>query len=204
MDKVQEIIDSLDPASLRVDAGRFAPKLNHEERCQLLACYLKGVNRRLLAVAFGINRRTVTHIYNTNSPHYKDVRKELEMLGRDAFINKYLSEDVANRLKEAENNKRTQVLMQLNDKEEMQLANRLITPNPKRTKDAGLHVIHPDHCEYSHRVRIGWVNGFHGEGWYYKDLDGAFPEEWMHSGKESLLSSTTALAGAEVEVQDKV
>ena len=203
-DKVQAIIDTLNPASLRLDAGRFAPKLNFEERCAVLAAYLAGVNRRLLAVAFRINRRTVTHIYNSRSIHYKDVRKELEKLGREEFIRTYLTEHVATMLKTIEQDEAAKIIINLNDKEASKLAHAVTTPNKRRNKDEGYHTLHPEHCEYSHRVQIAWTSGFHGEGWYYRDLDGAFPSEWMHSGRESIITSTTALTGADIEIQDRL
>ena len=202
--KIEEIIKSLDPSSLREDAGRFSAKLNFAERCSILAAYMSGVNRRLLSVAFGINRRTITHIYNAHSPHYKEVRAEAERLGREEFIRTYLTEDVAMKLKESERDKKAQILMGLNDKEESKLAHHLAKPSPRKNRDEGYHVLHPEHCQYSHRVHIMWADGYFGEGWYFKDLDGAFPTEWMHSGEDSILSSTTALSGAKIEVQDKI
>ena len=203
-EKVQAILDRLDPSSLREDAGRFAPKLNFDERCGILAAYLSGVSRRLLAAAFNINRRTVTHIYNKNSVHYKEVRKELERMGVDEFKRQYMTEIIANKLMEAEQNTRVRILVELDDKEESAWANKLMRPNPKRTKDMGYHTLHPEHCTYSHRVQIGWAAGHFGVGWYYRDLDGSFPDAWMHSGEESILTSTSALAGAKFEIQDKM
>jgi hypothetical protein len=163
-----------------------------------------GVNRRLLAVTFGINRRTVTHIYNNNSPHYRDVRAEYDKLGKDAFVRRYLTEEVALKLKQTEQDKIAQIKMQLNDKEESKVAHKMAKPNPRRNRDEGFHLLQPDHCQYSHRIHVMWEDGYFGYGWYFKDLDGAFPDQWMHSGEDSILSSSTALAGAKNEVQDKI
>src|SRR5262245_4445022 len=55
---------------------RFAAKLTFDQRCQVLALHRLGVTREDLAMMFGINRRTVTHIYNPQSEHYKSVREK--------------------------------------------------------------------------------------------------------------------------------
>jgi len=75
-----------------------------------------------------------------------------------------------------------------------------------------MHVLKPDQCEYSHRVVIAWrdeitdvVSGnVLPMGWWYQDLDGNDPDEWFHSGPESLISSQNALLAAETELIDKL
>lgn len=203
-EKVKEILDSLDPSALRVDAGRFASKLTFNERCSVLAAFLYGVNRRVLSLAFGINRRTVTHIYNPNSPHYKATRQELERLGKDRFIERYLTEDVVKKIAEVKASRKMQVLIDLSDSEISQVDQGVLTPTKRRSSKAGFNNVKPEWCSYSHRVHIAWVVGHFGEGWYYQDLDGPFPDQWMHSGKESIVSSTAALKGAEENVVDKL
>ena len=203
-EKVQQILQSLDPSSLRLDAGQFAAKLSMEERCGILAAYLSGVNRRILAVAFRINRRTVTHIYNPNSPHYNEVKKELFRMGKEEFVTRYFTESIAMRIKQAESDATAQKYAGMTDKEVSEHPVGLIKPSQRRKAHEGYHTIKPDWCAYSHRIQVAWVAGHFGDGWYYKDLDGSFPDTWMHSGEESTISSTAALKGAEENVMDKL
>jgi hypothetical protein len=193
-----EFFQSLNPMLMRPDAGKFAAKLSHSERCAVLACLINGVSHRVLAQAFGINRRTVSHIGNRDSIHYKSVRDELIGLGKEAFTDKYITEDIQNRVDEAGH---SAIVRMTNDAAARQDAN-IRTPTKMRNKHRGTHVLTPEQCKYSHRVEIGWVNGFLGEGWYYRDLDGPEPEKWFHCGPESILSSTAALREAEMAIFD--
>lgn len=179
--------------------GRFEAKLTFDERCSVLALYLSGVHRRVLALAFGVDRRTVAHIYNKSSPHYKNVRLELNRLGREAFLKQYLTEDATRRVAEVAD--RPEVT--LSDdylKKENKAPN---IPSKKWHRKAGVNVLKPEQCEYSHRVVIAWREE-PNPGWYYQDLDGNDPDAWLHSGPESLLSSSNALKGAELEIMDRL
>jgi hypothetical protein len=193
-----KFFQSLNPSSLRADAGKFEAKLSFDERCAVLACLVNGVNRNLLAHAFGINRRTVTHIGNRHSPHYRSVRAELIGLGVEEFTDKYVTEDIQNRIAKAEGS----IITKLKDREAAEIDANIRTPSRMRNKHAGIKVIQPESCKHSHRVEISWALSHLGEGWYYRDLDGARPDEWMHAGPESILSSSAALKGAESEVTD--
>lgn len=198
----EEWAASLDPHSVRVDSGRFASKLTFEERCSVLAAWAVGVNRRLLAVAFGIDRRTVSHVYNRQSPHYKDVRAEYDKLGKDKFIERYLTEDVRNKITKAEASPEAQAIVKMNDQEYSKTQRR--TPNKRSDKFVGVHVMKPIQCEYSHRVEVKWVDSHLGLGWYYQDYDGDFPNEWMHTGEDSILTSKACYFGAENDIGDKI
>jgi hypothetical protein len=198
----REFFQSLNPASLRADAGKFEAKLSFAERCAILACLVNGTNPKLLAFAFGINRRTVTHIVNPKSVHYKSVRAELVGLGTEAFTDKYVTEEIRTRIAEAEGNALATIVTKMNNDTVEKHAINIRTPTKNRNKDAGFHVVHPEQCEHSHRVEIQWTLSHLGEGWYYRDLDGSRPSEWMNAGEESILTSTAALKGAESEVTD--
>lgn len=195
---------TLNPSSLRADGGKFEAKLTFEQRCAILACYINGTNRRLLALAFGVNRRTVTHIYNKKSVHYRSVRAELEKLGKEEFTSRYVNEDIIKLIRDTEKAAGSAAILDANDTDVADQPVNIRVPTKMRSKDEGIHTIQPPQCSYSHRVEIAWVNSHLGEGWYFRDLDGSFPEEWMNSGPESILTSTTALRGAEQEVTDRV
>jgi len=186
--------------------GRFDAKLTFDERCAILALYLSGVHRRVLAAAFGIDRRTVAHIYNKNSIHYKAVRTKLQELGHQGFLREYLTEEATMRVAKVANDP----AVTLADKEWRSKTDGDILPSRKKNRKEGLHIIKPDQCEHTHRIMIQWFDEREqletGEklpmGWWYRDMDGNSPEEWFHSGKESLLSSANALKMCEEELMD--
>lgn len=194
----REFFQSLNPSLLRADAGKFEAKLTFAERCAVLACLISGVNRNMLAHVFGINRRTVTHIGNPKSIHYKSVRAELVGMGKEGFIDKYVTEDIRERIAASQN----ELIVKMSDRAAAKVDTNLRTPSKMRNSDSGIRVLKPEQCQYSHRVEIGWVNGHLGEGWYYRDLDGPRPEDWFHCGPESILSSTAALREAEMTIFD--
>jgi hypothetical protein len=187
--------------------GRFDPKLNFQERCEILALYISGTNRRVLAAAYGLDRRTVAHIYNERSMHYKAVRAELFALGKEEFLNRYLTESAVERTKQVANDPR----VTLADTEERETSVKDSKPASRRNRDAGFHVVKPDHCAYSHRINIAWRDSSADgdgvilpEGWWYKDLDGAFPDDWFYGDEVSLTSSTNTLRWCEENIVDPV
>jgi hypothetical protein len=188
--------------------GRFEAKLSFDERCSVLALYMSGIHRRVLASAFGIDRRTVAHIYNKNSIHYKNVRSKLEELGRDAFIQRYLTEEASERVTAVANNPE----VTLSDDQLRKEPVKPPVPNKRRNRRAGINMLTPPQCDYSHRVMIAWrdqtydpVSGVDlPEGWWYQDMDGNNPDEWFYSGPQSLLSSSNALKAAELEIIDRL
>ena len=188
--------------------GRFDAKLTFDERCSVLALYLSGIHRRVLAAAYGIDRRTVAHIYNKNSIHYKAVRKELENLGRDLFLQRYLTEEATRKAQSVANHPD----VVLPDENWRKQPDKATLPSKRKNRKEGVHVIKPDQCDYSHRVVIGYryeesdpdLGTVSPEGWWYQDLDGNNPDLWLHCGPESLLSSANALRFAEQEIIDKL
>src|SRR5688572_25368672 len=156
-------------------SNKFAPKLSFPKRCEILALYRAGLTRESLSTMYGVDRRTITHIYNPMSPHYKNVREEEIRLGKDKFRNQYLSEEAWNR---------ALAFRQEKDKGEQ---------NNKYAKaKEGIHIVRGKNCEYEHRVVIGWREKdetIEAAGWYYKDLDGDFPDNWFCTDDSSRRTS---------------
>src|SRR5580765_3485616 len=152
------LLASLNGESL---AGKYAAKLSFGQRCEILALSRTGCTRELLAKMYNVDRRTITHIYNINSIHYKNVREEELRLGRENFIAKYATLDV------------------LNKAYELAVANKEGINNPNANKKRGIHNLQNDACEFPHRVVIQWVEADNDKieisGWYYKDLDSEWP-----------------------------
>lgn len=173
--------------------GKFAAKLTFAQRCEILALHRKGCTRELLAKLYKVDRRTVTHIHNPDSPHYKNVREEELRLGRDNFITKYLTLDVQNAAFEM-------IEGQKNDVTNNKLANR------KR----GIHKVRNDFCDYDHRVIIGWVepgdqDDVQVAGWYYKDMDSEWPDTWFSAGGSDSLKTSQACYNAMLgDISDKL
>lgn len=171
------------------DKFRFAPKLDFTQRCQVLALFRVGFNKEELAVIYGINRRTVTHIVNPLSDHYKDVKQEETGLGREMFVERYATDEVLARAGKHRTSK-----VQVNNK------------NANRKQ--GLHVVQGRYCGYKHRVYVQWQDQsdrFDIAGWYYKDLDGDAPDRWLIAGgnAESARSSMECYNAMLLEITDK-
>lgn len=187
--------------------GKFAAKLTFEERCAALACVVYGVSRPIVAAAFSINRRTVTHIVNEHSAHYKDTRKKLKELGKDEFIKEYLTESVAVKIKEA-----AQVGVVQHHSSDVTPGT---VPSPRASRCAGINVVQPEQCTYSHRIEIAYFTedaAFDesnpgdraiATGWHYRDLDDKTAWNlWLHSGPDSLMTSQACLKAAEANLTD--
>lgn len=163
-------------------SGKFKPKLVFLDRCAILALVSHGVKRDRTALAFGVDRRTVSHICNDSSKHYRDVRKHLLELGKEAFIAKYLTEDAA--LKVARLSP-TEVTHPTPD-----------AANKRANRMRGMHVIPvADGLRAKpHTVEIAYKDGEMFAGWYYRDQDGDEPDSWFHHGDDSRKTSQACLA----------
>lgn len=180
--------------------GKFASKLTFEERCAVLACVVYGVSRPIVAAAFSINRRTVTHVCNEHSIHYKDTRKKLKELGKEEFIKEYLTESVALKIKEA-----TSLGVVQHHSSDVTPGT---VPSARASRMAGIQVVKPEQCAYSHRLEIAWRNEETGidepMGWWYRDLDSKEgPDVWLHNGPDSLMTSQACLKAAEINLLDE-
>ena len=171
------------------NSGKFAPKLDFTRRCEVLALHRAGITNEAIAAMYGIDRRTVVHIYTERSPHYKKVREEEIGLGRERFQATYLTQD---NLTKALSYKEAKADQEVNNK----YANR----------KAGVHAVKGLMCNHEHHVIIQW----HGKndygwvpGWYYQDLDGDFPDKWFSCGDESLKTSQSCYTMMLQDITDK-
>jgi hypothetical protein len=169
--------------------GKFAAKLTFEQRCEILALHRKGCTRENLAKMFGIDRRTVTHIYNPQSPHYRNVREEEKRLGADNFFGKYVSQESMARMIAFGNEKGPD-------------------NNKSSNRKAGIHTVQGPMCKHMHRVRIEWKEANDHDipvsGWYYNDLDSDFPDAWFQTGPDSLKTSQACYTGMLEDISDKI
>jgi hypothetical protein len=176
-------------AGVRNNLGKFAPKLSFGQRCQALALRRLGFTREVLSKMFKVDRRTITHIYNESSPHYKNVREEEKLIGTPNFVTKYVTESIRNEaLSYTESEKKE--------------AN-----NKAANRKAGTHNVRNDRCKYDHRVTIAWINANEHKyvevsGWYYRDLDSQWPDDWFNCGAESMKTSQAAYDAAKEDIDD--
>lgn len=173
----------------RMLTGKFAPKMSFDQRCELLALYRKGYTREALAKLYGVDRRTVTHIHNAQSSHYRNVREEELRLGRENFLEKYITADSMAKV--------------------MELAAVESEVNNKQAKGKqGIHTVQGPMCKYPHRVRIEWKEANDKDiltsGWYYNDMDSDFPDGWFHTGPESMKTSQACYEGMLEDITDRL
>ena len=170
------------------NSTKFAPKLSFAQRCEVLALFRCRCSRELLAKLYNVDRRTITHIYNPKSPHYKNVREEELRLGRDNFVRQYATADVT----AAAYNLATATKSEGN--------------NRNANKKRGIHDMKNDMCTKPHRVMIQWVTPEDSSvavaGWYYKDLDSEWPDDWFHGDQDSMRTSQSCYAHAMKDVSD--
>lgn len=207
------ILSNLPPHVFSDRRDKYRQKLTFEERCQVLALMRQGLNRNVVAIAFDIGRQTVSHIANDTSPHYRSVREEYKKLGHEEFVGKYLTQEAVDRVSAAAHHPDVHKTAR---EERKAKAEPETGPNHRATKHAGFHTVKPEQCAYSHRIEIKWFDA--GDpindpadvntrvsmpGWFYRDLDGDDPDVWLHSGPESLLTSTKAYEHALLNLMDK-
>lgn len=146
--------------------SKYAPKLSFVERCAVYAYWKAGVERRLLAVTFGINRGTVNFIVTPSSPHYKNVRKEFQELGLEQFGRTYMSDEWDAKIKEA----RKTVDVTLSDDELKASKEALAEPNKRASSKEGEHtVFYPgigSQEGQSGKVKIEWMTHEGATAWF--------------------------------------
>jgi hypothetical protein len=177
MPTYEELIAKL-PAGAFVPQGKFVPKLAFDIRCEILALYRQGVGRSVLAQAFGVDRRTITHIYTKKSPHYKNIRAEEDRLGTEEFCRTYITEAGVARISA------------IRDSDGGQDPNK---PRKASNRAAGFHNVRNEFTTNAHRILVEWRDNEEEFGWYYRDLDGENPEQWLHNGDESKMTSNDCL-----------
>jgi hypothetical protein len=184
----EELLEFLKAKNAEI--SKFAPKLTFDQRCEILALRHAGVRREVLANMYGVDRRTITHIYNPFSPHYKNVR-ELEIgMGKEQFRDKFADTELLNKA----------------------LANSVVEGGNNRyaNKRAGVNIMRGPMCNYDHRVIIEWrtpenTRGITEEGWCYRDMDSDSPDDWfVAAGSDSMKNSQACYAAALGELMDKL
>lgn len=193
------------PASLFRDRSEFAPKLNKELRCGVLAAYKSGISVNALAAAFGVNRRTITHIVSPDSHTYRDVREEYARQGHVEFVSLYMTPQVVNMLKSAA--KAEEVTMTATEYD-ASTHTRARVPTKRANGSAGIQFVAKPDWPFAHRIDVQWLDANsanahtspdgkpieHPEGWYTRDLDGEDPDFWYGDPEaHSHLTSSAAL-----------
>jgi hypothetical protein len=177
--------------SLYSEKNKFAAKLTFEQRCEILALHRLGITREAVASMYNIDRRTVTHICNPLSKHYKKVREMEVGLGVDRFRETYLNDETINKA--------------LAFRQE---AETVAEVNNKYAKGkAGVHVVKGKNCQMEHRVIIAWKDkegDIEIAGWYYKDIDSDFPDNWFCTDNDSLKTSNACYVAMLTDITDKV
>lgn len=187
---MNDLVNSLPAHVMKTgNLTKFAPKLDEAKRRAIYALDKSNVHRNVIAAAFGVDRRTVSHICNEHSVHYKSVRLDYKRMGHSDFVAKYLTPEVVSLV--------SKVNIAAPTKEDD------TGPKPKAVKKKGMHTVHPEQCAYSHRIEITYQHSLDPVGWYYRDLDGEDPDEWLHNGSDSLMTSQAALTFAEANLVDK-
>lgn len=77
---------------------KYAPKMSFADRCAALAAVRMGINKKLVALAFGVNVSTIEYVASPSSRHYKDVRKEYADLGHERFVKEKLTDDYVRKI----------------------------------------------------------------------------------------------------------
>jgi hypothetical protein len=189
-DRERVALGALRGATVRSGISKFERKLTFKQQCEILALKRLGHTNEFLGAMYGIDRRTVTHMYNPTSNHYKAVREEEKRLGADRFLELYWNEELVAKLIAAE----------------------AVISNSSNNKSAnrkkGLHIVQNDWCKSTHRVYIDWREppDVQEAGWYYRDLDSDFPDDWLYPAgvPEAKLNSQACYDGMLEDITDPV
>jgi hypothetical protein len=170
---------------------RFAPKLDFRRNCEILGLTRLGYTRESVAKIYGVGIRTVSLIRSDLSTRYRRVREEERMMGRDNFIKHYVTPSViaaATEATKAPDSKKPN--------------------NRSANSKVGMHIVQGPACTYKHRVEIRWLEPHKyqvdEEGWYYRDLDSDYPNDWFHTGVESMRTSFACYEGMVQDITDKL
>lgn len=159
--------NKLNPVLIERNNTQFAPKLTFADRCTCLALHKAGVAIPPIAIAYGVNRRTVAHIISSHRA-YKDVKREFETLGLKPFIAKYVTEEAMTKI----NNAKEDPEVSLPRDKVPPAGVSAGIPNVRARMHAGITLHRGPGHEYSHRIEILWCQPEGApEGWYSKMLD---------------------------------
>lgn len=157
----------LDRTVLRSNLS-YAPKMSFAERCSCLAFYHAGVKKNVLALVFGVNRRTVSHIVNDHGLHYKNVRERRRELGPDEFNRTYITEELTMRINEMRSHPDVEKTQGEIDSERS--SNK---PNERAAKKAGYHLVVGEVTGMKCNVEVKWISSKHDpeQGWFWFNND---------------------------------
>lgn len=159
----------LDPLLLK-GSGAFEPKLTFAQRCEILAFDQSGAKRSQLAAMYKIARPTVAYICNPASRYYKTVRQELYDLGKERFIETYLTPEVISTFNEHANHVRA-VLTAEDDKIERRTEASHGVPLKSARMKAGPLSVWDEYGKFTEQISVDWLEqseleSFAGIGWY--------------------------------------
>ena len=145
-------------------------KLSHEDACGFYAALHDGVAQPIVAKASGLSQGAISHLkaageHRGGQLRYPKVAEEYARLGREAFIHKYVSAIIRDRIRVAHD----------------QIVNHRATMteragvNPRANKDRGRQVIKdpqgapdtPIEIKFDYRLKPGWKwrGGETGDAW---------------------------------------
>jgi hypothetical protein len=79
--------------------NKFGPKLSFREQCAIYALYhYHNIHQIRLAHAFGMDKRTISKLCDSNGPKYKRVHEELTRLGLRGMFDNYVDDDIAKKI----------------------------------------------------------------------------------------------------------
>lgn len=197
-------INKIDPRLLaKQDPAYFGAKLDFKTRCAILALHMQGIPRTVLAAAYNVDRRTVGHIVNHTSPHYRMVRKEVERLGEVEFLKVYTRDtDIALVNQHRHDQEVTQTQAKYDEERPTKRAEKVERPNRRASRCQGIHVIHT--FDGDQRFDLDW-HDFEdpeiGACWAYRNLDG--DGEWYRFEGKGAYTSHQTLALLIAEYQYK-
>lgn len=189
--------NKIDPALLGRNSGAFAPKLSFAERCACLALLTQGVNLRHVAVAFGVNRRTLVRMEDPSSDRYRDVRDEMNRLGVVAFQAKYVTEEAITKLHAAKSDPDLDAPYSAVPAAGV----RADVANQRASGNRGITLYKGPGHDFSHRIDVQWRDSSTSDddslvdGWYvcHMDVDGMSDVWHTDTDSKAHLTSQAAL-----------
>ncbi len=173
----------------------FQRKLDENDRIAIIAMYRSGIRREILALAFGVDKRTIGHMANPQSVHYIKDRKRYETLGMERVLAEIVTEEMKRKVVDATVSLRTV---------KTETVSKNLEVSPRSANYAGIHTVRPDQCAYSHRIEIKYRDeGDDPAGWYVRDMESLNPELWFHNGPASLKSSKACYDAALLNMVDE-
>lgn len=167
---IEKMRAQLKPEHLK-GAGAFEPKLTFRQRCEILALDVVGAKRTQSAAVYKIARPTVAYICNPASRYYRNVRQELADLGKDRFVETYLTAEVMETYNAYERHVRA-ILNDEDDKAERRTEANAAGPNKTARGKAGRFSVWDEHSKFTEHIDVEWLEvgtlmeTFSEPGWY--------------------------------------